>query len=166
MRSLLLNTAAVVVILGLAMAFPWLKIPLILSLCYGLAALGGVVLLKAGQISFGHAMYACISGYVVAFVGNRYPDADGILLIAHGTLASVVAGVESVSSVAAPVGASIWLVWRGLKRTLANVDHFVPGRTLIPVAPITLNVAGGVVARRQMNAVHNLSHDRGSWSML
>lgn len=93
MRSLLLNTAAVVAILGLAMAFPWLKIPLILSLCYGLAALGVVVLLKAGQISFGHAMYACISGYVVAFVGNRYPGTDGILLIALGTLASVVAGM-------------------------------------------------------------------------
>lgn len=93
MRSLLLNTAAVVVILGLAMAFPWLKIPLILSLCYGLAALGIVVLLKAGQISFGHAMYACISGYVVAFVGHHFPGADGILLIILGTLASVVAGM-------------------------------------------------------------------------
>lgn len=93
MRSVLLNTAAFVFILALAMAFPWLKIPLILSLCYGLAALGIVVLLKAGQISFGHAMYACISGYVVAFVGNRYPGADGIVLIVLGTLASVIAGM-------------------------------------------------------------------------
>lgn len=93
MRSLLLNTAAVIVILGLAIAFPWLKLPLILSLCYGLAALGIVVLLKAGQISFGHAMYACISGYVVAFVGHRFPGMDGVLLIALGTLASVVAGM-------------------------------------------------------------------------
>lgn len=93
MRSFLLSAAAAVVIFGLALAFPWLKIPLILSLCYGLAALGIVVLLKAGQISFGHAMYACISGYVVAFVGHRFPALDGVLLIAIGTLASVVAGM-------------------------------------------------------------------------
>lgn len=93
MRSLLINTADVAVILILATAFPWLKIPLILSLCYGLAALGIVVLLKAGQISFGHAMYACISGYVVALVGHRYPGTDGIVLIVLGTLASVVAGM-------------------------------------------------------------------------
>lgn len=92
MRALLLNAAAVVVILGLAMTFPW-PASLILSLCYGLAALGIVVLLKAGQISFGHAMYACISGYVVAFVGHRFPGMDGVLLIALGTLASVVAGM-------------------------------------------------------------------------
>jgi ABC-type branched-subunit amino acid transport system permease subunit len=93
MRSLLFCLLAAGLVLGLASAFPWLKIPLILSLCYGLAALGIVVLLKAGQISFGHAMYACISGYVVAFVGHRYPSLDGLLLIALGTLASVVAGM-------------------------------------------------------------------------
>jgi ABC-type branched-subunit amino acid transport system permease subunit len=93
MRSLLFCLLAAGLVLGLASAFPWLKIPLILSLCYGLAALGIVVLLKAGQISFGHAMYACISGYVVAFVGHRYPGLDGLLLIALGTLASVVAGM-------------------------------------------------------------------------
>jgi ABC-type branched-subunit amino acid transport system permease subunit len=93
MRPLLLNIAAVVVVLGLASAFPWLKIPLILSLCYGLAALGIVVLLKAGQISFGHAMYACISGYAVAFLGRQFPSADGVLLVVAGTLASVIAGM-------------------------------------------------------------------------
>ena len=93
MRSFLIATLASAAMLGLALAFPWLKIPLILALCYGLAALGIVVLLRAGQISFGHAMYACISGYVVAFVGQRYPAIDGVLLILIGTLASVVAGM-------------------------------------------------------------------------
>ncbi|WP_311970185.1 branched-chain amino acid ABC transporter permease [Pseudomonas baltica] len=81
------------VVLGLAAAFPWLKLPLILALCYGLAALGIVVLLRAGQISFGHAMYACISGYTVAYLSVRYPGLDGFALIALGTLASVVAGM-------------------------------------------------------------------------
>lgn len=91
--SLIAAAIASVVILGLASAFPWLKIPLILGLCYGLAALGIGVLLRAGQISFGHAMYACISGYTVAFLGQRYPGLDGMLLIVLGTLVSVVAGM-------------------------------------------------------------------------
>jgi len=93
MRSLLLATVSVVVVMGLALAFPWLKLPLILGLCYGLAALGIVVLLRAGQISFGHAMYACIAGYVVAFLGQRYPGLDGLLLIVAGTLVSVLASM-------------------------------------------------------------------------
>lgn len=93
MRSLFFCVAGAAVILGLGLAFPWLKIPLILSLCYGLAALGIVILLKAGQISFGHAMYACISGYVVAFLGHRFPGMDALLLIAFGTIASVIAGM-------------------------------------------------------------------------
>lgn len=93
MRTLLLATVSVVVVMGLALAFPWLKLPLILGLCYGLAALGIVVLLRAGQISFGHAMYACIAGYVVAFLGQRYPGLDGLLLIVAGTLVSVLASM-------------------------------------------------------------------------
>jgi ABC-type branched-subunit amino acid transport system permease subunit len=93
MRSLMIAVICVAAVLGLALAFPWLKLPLILGLCYGLAALGIVVLLRAGQISFGHAMYACIAGYVVAFLGQRYPSLDGLLLIAAGTVASVLASM-------------------------------------------------------------------------
>src|SRR6185295_11018021 len=47
-------------------------------------------------ISFGHAMFACISGYTVAFVARRFPGMDGILLILIGVLASVI--------IAAPIG--------------------------------------------------------------
>ena len=35
--------------------FPWMKVPIIVGLCYGLAALGVAVLMRAGQVSFGHA---------------------------------------------------------------------------------------------------------------
>lgn len=84
---------AAVIALGLGLGLPWLKIPLILAFCYGMAALGIVVLLRAGQISFGHAMYACISGYAVAYLGRQFPGMDGLLLIAIGTLVSVIAGM-------------------------------------------------------------------------
>lgn len=90
MRPLLFLALPVIIVLSLAAGMPWLKLPLILALCYGMAALGVVVLLKAGQISFGHAMYACVSGYIVAFLGQRFPSLDGVVLIVAGTAGSVV----------------------------------------------------------------------------
>ena len=40
--------------------FPWSKTPLIMGLCYGLASLGVSIMMRAGQVSFGHALYAAI----------------------------------------------------------------------------------------------------------
>ena len=47
---------------------PWVITPLIIGLTYGIAALGVSVMARAGQISFGHAMYACIAAYALAFI--------------------------------------------------------------------------------------------------
>lgn len=93
-RLLTLGGAALALILGLG--FPWMKVPIVVGLCYGIAALGVTILMRAGQISFGHAMYACISGYTVAFLARAYPGMDGVLLVLAGVLVSVL--------VAAPVG--------------------------------------------------------------
>jgi ABC-type branched-subunit amino acid transport system permease subunit len=71
---------------------PWLKTPAIGALCYGLAALGVAVLMRAGQVSFGHAMYACIAAYTVAFLARRFPGLDAFVLIGAGVLASLAAG--------------------------------------------------------------------------
>jgi ABC-type branched-subunit amino acid transport system permease subunit len=92
MRTRMLTIAAAVACLVLGLLFPWIKTTAIVGICYGLAALGVAVLLRAGQISFGHAMYACISGYAVAFLARAYPQLDGLVLIAAGVGVSVVAG--------------------------------------------------------------------------
>ena len=89
-RSITLIGAVLCVTLGLLL--PWLKTPAIIGLCYGLAALGVTVLLRAGQVSFGHAMYACIAGYTVVFLGRAYPSLDALVLIVAGVVASLVAG--------------------------------------------------------------------------
>ena len=73
------------------LALPWLKTPVILALCNGLAALGVLLLIRAGQVSFGHAMYLCASGYAVAFVSRAW-QLDTILLILCGTLTGVIMG--------------------------------------------------------------------------
>lgn len=70
-------------------ALPWIKTPMILFLCHGLAVLGVTVLIRAGQVSFGHAMYMCASGYTVAFLQRAVP-LDATLLLAAGVLVSVV----------------------------------------------------------------------------
>lgn len=92
MRVRVLVVAALAVFLGVSLAFPWLKGPAISVACYSLAALGVAVMMRAGQISFGHAMYACIAAYTVGFLGRAYPGTDGLVLIAAGVAAAGAAG--------------------------------------------------------------------------
>lgn len=88
----ILSTVGAAICLVLGLLFPWMKVPIIVGLCYGLAALGVAILMRAGQVSFGHAMYACIAGYTTAFLAKSFPGLDGLLLIAAGIVAALVAG--------------------------------------------------------------------------
>lgn len=88
----LLTAAGSLLCLALGLVFPWSKTALIVGLCYGIAALGVAAMVRAGQVSFGHAMYACIGGYTVAFLARAWPQLDGLLLVLAGVGASLVAG--------------------------------------------------------------------------
>jgi len=94
MGSLRLQGLVVVLlaaVLGLTLALPWLKTPVLLALSNGLAVLGVIVLIRAGQVSFGHAMFACLAAYGVAFAGRAW-HLDALLLIALGTTVAALAG--------------------------------------------------------------------------
>jgi branched-chain amino acid transport system permease protein len=80
----LLAIAGAVVLIGVAYSAPWLRFVLTIALAKGLAVLGILLLLKAGQVSFGHAMYAAIGAYVVAFAAPRVPEALLLLPLAAG----------------------------------------------------------------------------------
>ena len=84
--------ALVLLALLLPIAMPWLKTPIIIATCFGIAALGVSILIRAGQMSFGHAMFACSSGYAVAFAARHWTHLDGLALIAIGTLFGAVFG--------------------------------------------------------------------------
>ena len=71
-------------LMAIGLLFPWMKTIGILGLCYGLAALGVALPARAGQVSFGHAMFACVSAYAVAFIAKAFPHLDGVMLIALG----------------------------------------------------------------------------------
>ena len=78
--------------LVLGLLFPWLKTPLIIALSNGFAALGVSMLIRAGQVSFGHAGFACLAGYAVVAVSRAYPQTDGLVLMFIGAVAGLVSG--------------------------------------------------------------------------
>jgi ABC-type branched-subunit amino acid transport system permease subunit len=89
-RAIAVGGAIACLVAGLAL--PWIKTPIIVGLCYALAALGVAVLMRAGQVSFGHAMYACIAAYTVAFLARAFPGVDALVLIVAAVAASMFAG--------------------------------------------------------------------------
>jgi ABC-type branched-subunit amino acid transport system permease subunit len=84
----------VIAILALAVGLwiPWLKTPLVTAISYGFAALGVSFLVRAGQVSFGHAGFTCLSGYAIVAISRTWPEVDGLLLLAVGALTGGVAG--------------------------------------------------------------------------
>lgn len=86
---ILIAVAALVVIPTL---IPWSKIILTMVMSKGLAVLGVLVLLRAGQVSFGHAMYYATSAYTVAFITRGVEGIDLFLAVAAGVGASTLLG--------------------------------------------------------------------------
>ncbi|HZH05529.1 MAG TPA: branched-chain amino acid ABC transporter permease [Lautropia sp.] len=87
-----LVVAALLLLIGiLPLAVPWLKTPFLLALSNGLAVLGVTVLIRAGQVSFGNAMFACLAGYGATYAA-RWWQMDALLLIVVGTLFAALAG--------------------------------------------------------------------------
>jgi ABC-type branched-subunit amino acid transport system permease subunit len=91
MRLRLFVAALLLLITVLPMAVPWLKTPFLLALSNGLAVLGVTVLIRAGQVSFGNAMFACLAGYGATYAA-RFWHLDALLLIVVGTLLAALAG--------------------------------------------------------------------------
>ena len=84
----LLGAAALLVA---ALAIPWLKFVLTIALAKGIAVLGILLLLRAGQVSFGHAMFLAVGAYTVAFLAPMLPET--LLLIPLGGLLAGLLGL-------------------------------------------------------------------------
>lgn len=57
------------------------------------AVLGLLLLLQAGQVSFGHGMFFATGAYMVAFLGRSLGGGDLALLILAGAVSSAVLGL-------------------------------------------------------------------------
>jgi len=75
----------------LAWSAPWLRFVLTIALAKGITVLGIMLLLRAGQVSFGHAMFVAIAAYTVAFVAPQISEA--LLLVPAAALLSAAAGL-------------------------------------------------------------------------
>lgn len=69
---------------------PWASVMLTIALGVGLAVLGVLVLLRAGQISFGHGLYYAAGAYTVAFLGQARLGLDTLLVLPAGAVVATV----------------------------------------------------------------------------
>jgi branched-chain amino acid transport system permease protein len=74
-----------------AWAVPWLKFILTIALAKGIAVLGILLLLRAGQVSFGHSMFLTVGAYTVAFIAPRVPEV--LLLVPLAALLATLLGL-------------------------------------------------------------------------
>ncbi len=70
MMRIALAAVSVLVLAIMPLLAPWLQFVLTLAIAKGFAALGVAVLLRAGLISIGHAMFFAASAYGVAFLAR------------------------------------------------------------------------------------------------
>ena len=88
----ILPVALVAVIAVLPVVLPTTEVLLTLALSKGLAVLGVIVLLQAGQVSFGHALFFAVSAYAAAFFGKAFGGGELISMVVIGTVAAVAVG--------------------------------------------------------------------------
>ena len=86
-RESLLAALGAIGLVACAWAVPWLKFVLTIALAKGIAVLGILLLLRAGQVSFGHSMFLALGAYTVAFLA---PAENEVLLLLPA--AALVAG--------------------------------------------------------------------------
>lgn len=71
---------------------PWLQFVLTIAIAKGFAAVGVALLLRAGLISIGHAMFYAAGAYTAAFIILRSGISDLFVLLMASTLATAVIG--------------------------------------------------------------------------
>jgi ABC-type branched-subunit amino acid transport system permease subunit len=71
----------------------WLQVVFTLALAKGIAVLGIIVLLHAGQVSFGHALFFAVAAYMAAFLGHNFAGGELVSMMVLGVAASLVVGL-------------------------------------------------------------------------
>lgn len=85
--------AAIVVLAGgVPLLIPSLATLTVLILAKGIVVLGIIILLQAGQVSFGHAMFFAVGAYTAGFWGRYYGGGDLLAYLVVGTVLATLAG--------------------------------------------------------------------------
>lgn len=91
--DLIFGAGAALALAAVTTVLPWTTVMLTIALAVGLTVLGIVVLLRAGQISFGHGLYYAAGAYTVAFLVKARLGLDALLLIPAGAIVAAVMAV-------------------------------------------------------------------------
>ena len=89
----LLALVALLVLVAAPFLAPWTKTFLLLAFAKGLAVLAVIILLQAGQVSFGHALFFAAGAYAVAFAGRAMAGGELLGLLAVALLVSAAFGL-------------------------------------------------------------------------
>ena len=84
--------AGVLAAIALPIVMPSWSTLLTLILAKGIVVLGIIILLQAGQVSFGHAMFFAVGAYAVAFWGKYVGGGDLLFFLLVGPLLAMLAG--------------------------------------------------------------------------
>lgn len=91
MRTILIPLG-VIILAAVPFAAPSAEFVLTIALAKGLAALGVALLLRAGLISLGHAMFFAIGAYATAFLSSKLAITDIALLLLLSTVIAAIFG--------------------------------------------------------------------------
>lgn len=83
----------VVLLVAVPFAAPAQQLLVTFALAKGLAVVGVTVLLRAGQVSFGHALFFGISAYIGAFIMTSMPGMDFVVILFAGMLGALLSGL-------------------------------------------------------------------------
>ncbi len=84
---------AVLLLALMPLVLPWLEFILTIAIAKGFAALGVAILLRAGLISIGHAMFYAMGAYVAAFLARSSGLNDVFVIIMASALLSGLMGL-------------------------------------------------------------------------
>ncbi|MFZ5732044.1 MAG: branched-chain amino acid ABC transporter permease [Pseudomonadota bacterium] len=86
--------AAIVVLAGgVPLLIPSMATLVVLILAKGIVVLGIIILLQAGQVSFGHAMFFAVGAYTAGFWGRYLGGGDLLAYLVAGTVLATLAGL-------------------------------------------------------------------------
>ena len=90
-RSMMIFSAMLIALMGFGGALPdWAAFHITRSLGLGLVVLGLMLMLRAGLVSFGQALYYCLGAYTAGTLMHFFKVHDALLLLVAGTLAASV----------------------------------------------------------------------------
>jgi len=88
------SLAAIVLLAGgLPLLIPSMATLVVLILAKGIVVLGIIILLQAGQVSFGHAMFFAVGAYTAGFWGRYLGGGDLLAYLVAGTVLATLSGL-------------------------------------------------------------------------